>query len=445
MPHTKPAAPSASLSVFDGVAMLIGVVIGIGIFKTPSLVAANVGSEAAFIGVWLLGGIITLIGALCYAELGSAHPNAGGEYHYLSRAYGQPVGLLFAWARGTVIQTGAIAAVGFVYGDYASNLIPLGPFGSSIHAGIAVLALTAINMIGTPQSKLTQVLLTTLTVTAVLVVIVAGFSARAPIPAVSAPTAPSLGAAGLAMVFVLLTYGGWNEAAYLTGELKDVRRNMARTLLIATGSVLVIYLLMNLAYLNAFGLEGLRRSNAVGADLMRLVAGDAGAILLSLIVCVCALSTLNATIFTGARVYYALGSDVSTIRLLGVWDARGHKPGNALLLQCSIALALIAFGATTREGFEAMVAYTAPVFWFFLLLTALSIFVFRRRGGVANLPFRVPLYPLTPILFALACAWMLYSALAYTGYGAFVGVAVLIAGVPLLLIGRRRAQAADRS
>jgi len=219
---------------------------------------------------------------------------------------------------------------------------------------------------------------------------------------------------------------------------------MAKTLLIATGSVLVIYLLMNLAYLNAFGLEGLRRSNAVGADLMRLVAGDTGAILLSLIVCVCALSTLNATIFTGARVYYALGSDVSTIRVLGVWDARGHKPGNALLLQCSIALALIAFGATTREGFEAMVAYTAPVFWFFLLLTALSIFVFRRRGGVANLPFRVPLYPLTPILFALACVWMLYSALAYTGYGAFVGVAVLIAGVPLLLIGKRRAPTADR-
>jgi amino acid transporter len=161
---------------------------------------------------------ITLIGALCYAELGSAHPNAGGEYHYLSRAYGQPVGVLFAWARGTVIQTGAIAAVGFVYGDYASNLIPLGPFGSSIHAGIAVLALTAINLVGTPQSKLTQVLLTALTVTAVLVVIVGGFSARAPVAAVAAASTPSLGAAGLGMVFVLLTYGGGTRRL-LTGEL----------------------------------------------------------------------------------------------------------------------------------------------------------------------------------------------------------------------------------
>jgi len=207
MPHTKPAAPTASLSVFEGVAMLIGVVIGIGIFKTPSIVAANVGSEAAFIGVWLLGGVITLIGALCYAELGSAHPNAGGEYHYLSRAYGQPVGVLFAWARGTVIQTGAIAAVGFVYGDYASNLVPLGPFSSSIHAGIAVLALTAINLVGTPQSKLTQVLLTALTVTAVLVVIVGGFSARAPIPAAAAASAPSLGAAGRIIVMLSIFAG----------------------------------------------------------------------------------------------------------------------------------------------------------------------------------------------------------------------------------------------
>ena len=422
----------------------VAMVVGAGIFRSPSEIAANAGSTFWLFAAWVAGGAISLVGALCYAELGSAHPNAGGEYHYLSRAYGRSVGLLFAWARGTVIQTGAIAAVGFVYGDYASNLIPLGPFGASIHAGIAVLALSAINMIGTPQSKLTQVLLTALTVIAVLVVIVAGFSASAPVPVASAPSTPSLGAAGLAMVFVLLTYGGWNEAAYLTGELKDVRRNMAKTLLIATGAVLVIYLVMNLAYLNAFGLEGLRRSNAVGADLMRLVAGDAGAILLSLIVCVCALSTLNATIFTGARVYYALGSDVSTIRVLGVWDTRGHKPGNALLLQCSIALALIVFGAATREGFEAMVAYTAPVFWFFLLLTALSIFVFRRRNGTANLPFRVPFYPLTPILFALACAWMLYSALAYTGYGAFVGVGVLVAGVPLLLIGKRQAPASNR-
>jgi amino acid transporter len=428
--------------VLDGVALIVGVVIGVGIFKTPSLVAASVGSEAAFIGVWVLGGVITLLGALCYAELGSAHPDAGGEYHFLSRAYGQPVGLLFAWARGTVIQTGAIAAVGFVYGDYASNLVPLGPYSSAIHAAIALSVLTGINLIGTPESKRTQVLLTSLTVIALLTVMVAGFTHGSAAPAAASTSAPPLGALGLAMVFVLLTYGGWNEAAYLTGELKDVRRTIAKTLILGTATVTAAYILANLAYLNAFGLEGLRRSSAVGADLMRLTVGDAGAVVLSLIVCVCALSTLNGTIFTGARVYYALGRDLKTIRMLGVWDARGHEPANALLLQCVIALLLIAFGATTPEGFEAMVAYTAPVFWFFLFLVAISVFVFRRRDPSA-LRYRMPLYPLPPILLAAAAAWMVYSSLAYAGLGAIFGVAVLLAGTPLLLIERRRAKASE--
>jgi amino acid transporter len=427
-----PSAPRTTLSAIDGAAFLIGVVIGIGIFKTPSLVALNVGSEAAFMGAWLLGGLVMLVGALCYAELGSAHPDAGGEYHYLTRAYGQPVGLLFAWARGTVIQTGAIAAVSFVYGDYASVLLPLGSYGTAIHAASAVVALTALNVIGTPQSRLAQLALTLLTIIALLIVMVAGLFGAGSATAPSAPSS-SGGAFGLAMVFVLLTYGGWNEAAYLSGELKDVRRNMVRTLLYGTGAVLALYLLVNYAYLNAFGLDGLRKTNAVGADLMRLVAGGAGAIVLSIIVCVCALSTLNATIFTGARVYYALGRDLSAIRALGAWNMRGHNPANALLLQCAIALLLVIFGAVTRDGFEAMVAYTAPVFWFFLLLVAGSVFVFRRKHAGA-LVYRMPLYPLPPILLGAAAAWMLYSSLAYAGVGSIVGVAVLLAGLPLLFI-----------
>jgi basic amino acid/polyamine antiporter, APA family len=233
----------------------------------------------------------------------------------------------------------------------------------------------------------------------------------------------------------LLTYGGWNEAAYLAGELKDPRRNMARTLLIGTGVVMLLYMLANVGYLKAFGLAELSRTNPVGADLMRLAVGDAGATVLSLIVCVCALSTLNATIFTGARAYYALGRDLSAIRALGAWDERGHRPFNALLLQCAIALALVGFGALTRDGFEAMVAYTAPVFWFFLFLVAISIFVFRWRDPDA-LNYRMPLFPLPPILLAAAAAWMFYSSINYAGAGSLVGIVVLLVGTPLLLLKR---------
>jgi APA family basic amino acid/polyamine antiporter len=439
MSRSGPAAPSASLSVLDVVSMLVGIVIGVGIFKAPSLVAGNVDSEAAFIGLWLLGGGLTLIGALCYAELASAHPNAGGEYHFLSRAYGQPVGLLFAWARCTVIQTGAIAAVAFVYGDYAAVLLPLGPYGASIHAALAVGALTVVNLVGTPQSKRAQLAFTALTLIAVLVVIGAGLSAEMR-PAQQIAPSPASASLGLAMVFVLLTYGGWNEAAYLSAELRNPQRNMARALGLSVAVITISYLLVNLAYLKVLGLEGVRGSAAVGAELLRLVAGEMGALILSLIVCVAALSTLNATIFTGARLYYALGRDVAAMRPLGVWQQRRQNPATAILLQSAIALLLVCFGAVTRDGFEAMVAYTAPVFWLFMLLVAISVFVFRRRQ--AELPFRVPLYPLTPIAFALSCAWMFYSSLAYAGLGALLGMAVLLAGTVLLVLRRKGARPA---
>jgi amino acid transporter len=437
--------PLQTLSVLAGASFLIGIVIGIGIFRTPSLVATFTGSPTLFMLAWVLGGVIMLAGALCYAELGSAHPNAGGEYHFLTRAYGNDIGVLFAWARCTVIQTGAIAAVAFVYADYASNIIALGKYGPAIHAVIAVAVLTGVNLIGTLEGARTQVVLTGLTVVALLAVIIAGLSSAAPAAASTASSStPSIGMFGLAMVFVLLTYGGWNEAAYLSGELKDVRRNMVRTLLLGTTVVVAVYLLANFAYLNTFGVEGLRKSNAVGADLMRIVAGDASAIVFSLIVCVCALSTLNATIFTGARGYYALGRDVPIVRKLGVWEERGDKPANALLLQCVISLALVLFGSVTRDGFEAMVAYTAPVFWFFLLLVAISVFVFRRRDGAAQLPYRMPIFPIPPLILAAAAAWMIYSSLSYAGIGSWVGVAVLLAGVPLLLLARmNRPRAAE--
>jgi len=440
MTAAAPTAPRATLSVLEGVAFIVGVVIGIGIFKTPPLVAANVGSEAGFIGLWLLGGLATLIGALCYAELGASRPDAGGEYKFLADAYGRAPSLLFAWARGTVIQTGAIAAVAFVFGDYANQILPLGLYGPALHAGIVVAAVTAINLTGTPQTAATQSVFTTLTIVAILAVVAAGAIAagNGTAPVQPTPSEPVSGAAGLALVFILLTYGGWNEAAYLTAEVRDVRRNMIRILLLATAILVFVYGLVNAAYLAAFGLEGLRNTDAVAADLMRRVAGDSGAVLLSLIVCAASLSTLNATVFTGARAYYALGRDFPVLRRLGVWSAHGDNPVNALLLQAAIALALIAFGAVARDGFTAMVEYTAPVFWFFLFLVALSLFVFRWREPGRPLPFRVPLYPLTPILFCLICLAMLYSSLVYTGLGAMVGIVVVLLGTPLLLLDRGR-------
>jgi len=428
--------PPRTLGVAAGVAILVGVVLGVGVFRAPQVVALNVTSEAAYIGLWLLGGAITLIGALCYAELGSAYPHEGGEYHFLSRAYGRPTALMFAWARGAVIQPGAIAAVAFVYGDYMARIAPLGEFGPAWHAASAVAALTGLNLAGTLQSKTAQITLTLVDLAALGALIVAGLAFGEPGAGPAASAAPANPAAGLALVFVLLTYGGWNEAAYLGGEVRRPERDMLRILAIGVGVVIVVYTLANYAYLRGLGLEGLRAADAPGAELMRQTLGEGAAAALAAGVAVAALSTLNGTLFTGARTFAALGRDLPALGRLAVWSAHGKNPRGAILVQGLGSLLLVGLGGATREGFQAMVDYTAPVFWGFMLLCALSLFVLRRRDPATARPFRAPLYPLTPAIFALSCAGLLYSSLAYTGAGALWGVAILALGLPLLLLKR---------
>lgn len=446
VPDTVNSRAPTGLSVMDATMVLVGVVIGIGIFGFPPLVAQHAHSEAVYIGLWCAGGLVMLVGALCYAELGSAYPGAGGEYLYLTRAWGRRVGLMFAWARCSVIQTGAIAVVAFIYGDYAQRLLPLGPLGPAVHAAISVVVLTGLNVIGTRYSKRLQWGFTVLTLIALAAVLIASLTASggesvtasSPVP-LSGNTA---GLLGMGMVFVLLTYGGWNEAAYLSGELRDPARNMSRVLLIGTAVVTGAYVLTNIALLEIFGLQGLRDTPALGAEVMQLAAGPYAAALLSLTVCATALSTINGTIITGARVYYALGRDVPRLQALAGWSARNETPVSALVVQCVITLALVALGAFSQNSVQTMVAYTAPVFWLFMMLVAASVWRLRRLDPNRPRPFRVPLYPLPPLLLALTCAGLVVSSAMYAGAGALIGLAVLAAGAPLLRV-LKPAQAAS--
>jgi len=434
------AAPRETLSLVDGLVIVVGMVVGIGVFATPALVAQFAGSSFNYLAIWLVGGGLTLVGALCYAEIATAFPHAGGEYHFLSRAYGRGTALMFAWARCTVIQTGAIALVAFVYGDYAQSIVPLGAFGTAIHAAIIIMVFTGINMAGTAQGKLAQKIFTSMDIVALLVLIAAGLvvtlSGTAPEPTPSPAGGGNTGLLGLAMVFVLLTYGGWNEAAYISAELRDGKRNIVRVLVLSIVGVTLLYFLVAWAYLHVLGFDGLQKSSTIAADVMRAAFGPTGATLIALFVCGAAISTLNATIFTGARVYYALGRDLPGLKFFGIWSAKGENPANAFALQGAIALGLVGLGAFARDGFKTMVEYTSPVFWLFMILVAVSLFIFRRRDPGRVLAYSVPLYPLTPIIFIITCIYMLYSSLAYTGIGALFGVGVLVAGTPLLLLGR---------
>ena len=435
----KAAQPEPVLDLRDAIGLIVGIVVGAGIFKAPSVVAANAGGAWTMLAAWLLGGIVSLIGALCYAELATAFPHAGGDYHFLTRAYGRKLSFLFAWARLAVITTGSIALLAFVFGDYCTRLYALGEQSSALYAALIVIVLTAVNIAGVKAGAGTQNWLTIVEVLGLLVVAVAGL-VLAPAAATTAVPAAELGqpAFGVCMVFVLLTYGGWNEAAYISAELKDVRRNMLRALVWSMFILTALYLLVNLAYLRGLGLAGMARSQAVAADLLQQVWGSASARLISVMIAVSALTSINATIIVGARSNYALGCDWPVLGFLGRWNARTGSPTQALLVQGAVALALIAFGAFMRQGFETMVDYTAPVFWLFFLLTGLALFVLRWREPQRPRPFRVPLYPLLPLAFCASSAWLLYSSLAYTRLGALVGVAVLAAGVPLLALALRR-------
>jgi amino acid transporter len=328
----------------------------------------------------------------------------------------------------TVMQTGSIALVALLFGDYATQLLPLGAYSSGIYGAAAIVVLTALNVVGTWQGKTAQNLLTMSIVVAMVTAFVASVAHPGVAPAASTGTL----SIGGAMILVLLTYGGWNEAAYLSGEIKDVRRNMVRALMVGIGVVTLLYVGINYAYVRVLGLDGLRSSEAIGADLMRATLGDAGAVILIVLVVAAALSTANATIFTGARTNFALGRDFSLFRVLGSWKRDGETPANGLLLQAAIALLLLAGASVTRSGIQAMVDYTAPVFWLFFLLTGIALFILRRRTPEAPQPFRVPLYPITPLLFCAICGYMLYSSVTFTGMGAVYGIAIVLAGLPVL-------------
>ena len=432
--------PKATLETRDAVGIIVGLVIGAGIFTLPSLVAKSSTDPTIILGLWVLGGVLSIIGALCYAELATSYPNAGGDYFFLQRAWGRDFAFLFAWARVAVITTGSIAFLAFTFGDYTSKILSLGPYSSSIYAVLAVVALTAINIAGIREGKSTQNWLTTFEVLGVVAIIVAGLFLVA--PAVPMPTkAPDPNAwtpsIGLALVFVLFAYGGWNEAAYISAEVKN-RQGMVKALIGSLIIVTILYFLINLAYIRGLSLQGVADSRTVAADLLERSFGATGAILISLIVAISALTSINATVIVGARSNFALGRDFPVFGWLGKWNNETGTPTTGLILQGLVSVALIGLGTATRQGLQTMIDYTAPIFWFFFLLVGVGIMVLRQREPNIERPFKVPLYPIFPLILCAMCAYLLYSSLDYAKVGAVVGVGVVLFGLAPLALSHKR-------
>jgi amino acid transporter len=430
------------LHPFSAVALIVGIVIGAGIFKTPSLVAALSGDAGWALVLWVTGAMISIVGALCYAELCTAYPNAGGDYHFLHRAFGRNISFIYGWSRAMIINTGSIALLAFVFGDYISTLVSLGSYSSVIWALLVVVFLTAVNLAGIHASSRMQTWLTVTEIVGLLAVVLAGFWVDAPASGAVQwfAQAPAPTQWGLCLVFVLLTFGGWNEAAYISAELKGGPRTMVWVILASMLTLTVIYLLVNTALLLGLGLSGLSQSKTAASDLLGFAFGPWAQKALGLFVAIAALTSINATMFVGARTNFAVGNDWKALRKLGQWQLDIGSPKQALLLQALISIGLIALGTQEVDGFSAMVEFTAPVFWGFLFLVGLALIWLRQTDKHTSRPFKVPLYPVLPLIFCAACAWLTYSSITYaiSQNAIHVSMGLIASGVFALLILRGR-------
>jgi basic amino acid/polyamine antiporter, APA family len=425
------AAPSSALSVFDTAMIIVGIVIGGGIFSMPPLVAGTTGSVPWMMFAWLLGGVLSMVGALVYAELSTTFPSTGGDYHFLTRAYGRDLSFFFGWARALVTQPGSIALHVFIFGDYMTRVLPLGPHSSAVYAAATVVILTGLNLAGLRQSSRTQNLMTLTLLAGLVLIVVAALLVPAADHGAAAPASspPTPGVFGLAMVFVLLTYGGWNEAAYVSAELKGGRRAIARALAAGLTIVTIAYLLVVTGLLSGLGFGALKNSATPAADLMQAAFGPRGAVLMAAIVSLSILSSINATMISGARSNHALGGDWPILGFMHRWDQVRGVPTRAFVVQAVLALGLIALGAFEQAGVRTMVEFTAPVFWFFFMLTGVALFVLRAREPLAARPFRVPAYPIVPMIFVLTCAYLFWSSTNYAQSQHAVHVSLMVMAV----------------
>jgi amino acid transporter len=396
----------------------------------------------------MVGALISIAGALCYAELCTAYPNAGGDYHFLHRAFGRNISFIYGWSRATIINTGSIALLAFVFGDYMSTLVSLGAYSSAIWALLIVVVLTVVNLAGIYASSRMQTWLTLTEIVGLLAVVAAGFWVDAPASGTLQwfAQAPAPAQWGLCLVFVLLTFGGWNEAAYISAELKGGPRAMVRVILASMLILTAIYLLVNTALLLGLGLSGLSQSKTAAGDLLGLAFGPWAQKALGLFVAIAALTSINATMFVGARTNFAVGSDWKALRKLGQWQLDIGSPKQALTLQALISMGLIALGTQEADGFSAMVEFTAPVFWGFLFLVGLALLWLRKTDPSTPRPFKVPLYPFLPLIFCAACAWLTYSSVTYaiSQKAIHVSLWLIASGILALLILRAREKTLDQ-
>jgi basic amino acid/polyamine antiporter, APA family len=428
----EPQELRAAIGLPSAVMLVVGGVVGVGIFVNPAVVARDLPSPTLALAAWVVGGVVALLGALVYAELAGRIPSTGGEYQYLRAAYGPMAAFLFGWTTLLVVHTGGLAAVSIVFADNVAVLMGGGaPRAVIVLTTLAILA--GINCLGVRSGNGTQAVLGALKVAAILAMVAAGLSLAKPVSPVPAP-AVALGpkAFGAALIPVLFSYGGWQTANYVAGEIRDARRRLGLALLGGVIAVAALYLLVNIACLRALGIGGLARTMTPASDMLGLAAGPMGAKLAAAIVALSALAFMSQGMLTGPRVIFAMARDGLFFRAAARLGARGRAPAGAIIL-VAVWTGILALSGS----YESILSYVTAMNFLFFGLTAAGLFVLRARDRGAE-AFRTPLHPLTTGLFVAACAVVVASAFWSFPVDSLIGYAILAAGAPFYFWMRRR-------
>jgi APA family basic amino acid/polyamine antiporter len=428
------------LNLFDATMIVMGGIIGSGIFINPYVVAQRVHTAFLILGVWMFGGLLALIAAFIWAELAAWRPDVGGQYAYLREAFHPAVAFLYGWVLLLVIQTGGMAAVAVTFSRYFVEMVHL-PISDSLLAAIVLALLTIINCLGVRAGSTVQSILMVLKIIAIIGLVVCGFMFVT--PSVTAPSASGvldrplsvdlLTAIGAAMVPVLFAYGGWQTATFLAGEIKEPARNLARGLIFGVTGVVVLYLTANIVYLRVLGTDGLAMATAPASEVMRRAFGETGARIIAAGIAISTVGFLSQSMLTAPRVYFAMAQDRLFFRQVAMVHPRTRAPIVAIALQGILAIIIAFWGR-----YEQILNYVVSMDFIFFGLTACCVFVFRKRAALPAHSARTPGHPFTTLLFIAACWLVVINTIIRYPSNTLVGMAILAAGVPAYLFWSRR-------
>ncbi|MBM2845376.1 MAG: amino acid permease [Bacteroidetes bacterium] len=429
------------LTKFDLTMIAIGGTIGSGIFLTPAVIAQHLHDPAAILGVWVVGGLMALAGALTFAELGGLMPQAGGMYVYLSKAYGGLVAFLFGWAYFLVVNTGGIAALSIAFATYLGYFIPLGTTGVTTVAIGGLLLVTVLNVLGVKVGGIFSDVFTVLKLAGIAGLIVVGIGWGTGATTTMGATLPSLpggmwSGLAVAMVGVLWSYGGWQHASFAAAEAKDPARTVPFAMVVGAAVVTLTYLLTNVAYLLLLSTESIAASPHVAADAVGTILGPAGGSVIALAIFISTFGTTGIYTLTAPRIYFAMARDGVFFQRVAEIHPRYQTPAFAIMVQSAWAIILIFFWGT----FDELISYVVFTDWIFFGLTAASVFILRKRLPDAERPYRTLGYPLTPLFFVAMAAWFVVNTLMEKPEQAWAGLGFLALGVPVYYFWKKKSR-----